>query len=37
VLNGHANGKLNGHGGKAKTPVKTSAAARDRERRASLS
>src|SRR6201747_2456092 len=35
--NGHANGKLNGHRGKAKAAVKPSAAARDRERRASLS
>jgi uncharacterized protein len=38
ALNGHANGKLlNGHGGKAKAAAKTSAAARDRKRRASLS
>ena len=37
ALNGHANGKLNGHGGKAKAAVKTSAAAKDQKRRASLS
>jgi hypothetical protein len=38
AMNGHANGKLlNGHGGKAKAAVKTSAAVKDRERRASLS